>query len=367
MKFDIAIIGAGIVGTSIADALSIYDLKIVVLEKMPKIGLVQSKHNSAIIHAGNDPVPNSLKAKLNVLGNQMYDVWERELELTILRTGAFTVAFDSEGEEALKKLYKQAQDNGVKGVELISGNDARKIEPNLSKKITKVLHTPTTKIINPTEVVNKVMNRAIEHGVTLLTNSEVTKINKDHDLYKLTINNQDYIESKIIINAGGVFADEILKLIDREMPFRMKPTKGEYYILSSKAKGFVNKVIYPLPTKMGKGILLVPQTNGEIMVGPSSYEVTDKVSLANTKKNLRIVRREAKKIARKIPFKYVTDTFAGIRSKSDYHDFYIKESYENKGVFHIAGMESPGLSSAPAIGKYVADMLLKKYQLKLKK
>lgn len=356
--YDYIIIGAGIVGSCVARELSRYNLKALVLEKENDVANVQTLANSAILHSGHNPEPGSLKAKLNILGNAMYDELEKELDIAILRTGAYVIAHNEKEEKQLEELFENSKINGVPEFELLSYEEAVKEEPNLAKTVTKVLSLPTTKVTYPWDVAFACMENAIKNGVTFKKNAAVTDIRKENDIFYVTINKEQTYETKFIINAAGVAADEIAALIEEHVPYKSTPRKGEYFVLDKRVKGFVNHVLYPLPTELGKGVLLTPQVHGNILVGPNSQYVDNKHDTSTSYDGLEYVKANAPLLADNIPFHQIIRSFAGIRATIDKEDFYIKESLEVKGFYHLAGIDSPGLTAAPAIAKYLSEEVI---------
>ncbi len=364
--YDFVIIGSGIVGTTIARELSKYKLNLLVLEKESDVANDQTTANSAIIHSGHDPEEGTLKASLCVRGNYLYEVMEKELDIPLLYTGAFVVAHDQEGEQQLDVLYNRALRNGVPKVSFLSKEQILKQEPNLSYEITKALSLPTTKVTFPWEVAFACMENAMHNGAKLRLNSEVTHIKYENGLYQITINHSEIIETKGIINAAGLYTDQIALMIEENIDFEIKPRKGEYFVLDRRVKGFMDHVIYPLPTKLGKGVLIVPQVHGNILVGPTSTEVSDKSDFGTSSKALSQIVKDAKRLSNNIPFDKNIRTFAGIRASSTYKDFYIQESKTYKKLYHVAGIDSPGLTAAPAIAEYLTNMIIKTYNIEQK-
>ena len=357
--YDYIIIGAGVIGSCIARELSRFDVKVLVLEKENDVANVQSLANSAIVHSGHNPEPNSLKARLSVWGNKLYEDMEKELEIPLLRTGAFVVAHNKLEEEQLIELAKTAKINQVPEFSILDYKEAVLIEPNLSKSITKVLSLPTTKVTYPWEVAFAAMENAIKNGVTFKKNSLVTNIKKENDKFYVTVNNKDVFETTNLINAAGVASDDIAHLIEKNVQFKINGRKGEYFVLDKRVKGFVNQVLYPLPTELGKGVLITPQVHGEILLGPNSMEVEDKYHPTTSYEGLAYVKQHASTLAENIPFNQIIRSFAGIRSTSDYDDFYIKESLEFSNLYHLGGIDSPGLTACFAIAKYLVNDVMK--------
>ncbi len=365
--YDYAVIGAGIIGSMIARELSKYELSAIVIEKENDVANVQTLANSAIIHSGHNPEPFSLKARLNIWGNKLYDELEKELNIPLLRTGAFVVAHNEAEEKMLDELYANAKINGVPEFEMLNQADALALEPNLSKTITKVLSLPTTKVTYPWEVAFAAMENAIMNGIEFKKNATVTAIKKSDNHFDIEINNKEIIKSRYVINSTGVDSDDVAHLIDKNVEFKITPRKGEYFVLDKRVKGFVNHVIYPLPTEDGKGVLLTPQCHGNLLVGPNSVFVDDKHRTDVSYEGLEYVKQHSKALSENVPFNKIIRSFAGIRATSDYEDFYIKESKENKGLFHLGGIESPGLSAAPAIAKYLLNEIINIDKIYIKK
>ncbi len=356
--YDYIIIGAGIIGTTIARKLSQYEVDVLVLEKENDVANHQTVANSAIIHSGHDPVIGTLKARLCVKGNALYDVMEKQLKIPLLRTGAFVVAHNSDEEKQLEKLAKKALENGVKGAKLLNVKEALRLEPNLVQSTTQVLSLPSTKVTYPWEVAFACLENAIANGVEFMKNSEVTNITKTDFGYQIQVNNNYLIKTRAVINAAGIFSDKIASFLKEVVPYKITPRKGEYLVLDKKVQGFVNHVLYPLATKYGKGVLITPQVHGNILLGPTSSLVKDKTVLSNTRNGMLQIKRDASLLAKNIPFNKTIRTFAGIRSSTTYHDFYIKESVKHKNFYHLAGIDSPGLTAAPAIADYLVDEIL---------
>jgi glycerol-3-phosphate dehydrogenase len=356
--YDYIIIGAGVVGSAIARELSLYQAKTLVLEKENDVANVQSLANSAIVHSGHNPEPNSLKARLSVWGNKLYEEMEKELDIPLLRTGAYVVAHNAEEERQLEELTELARINQVPEFKILSFEEALKDEPNLSKTVTKVLSLPTTKVTYPWEVAFAAMENALINGVEFIKNALVTGIKKEFDYFVVTVNNHIEYQCRYLINSAGVASDDIAGLIEKNVPFHITGRKGEYFVIDKRAKGFVNHILYPLPTELGKGVLITPQYHGEILLGPNSELVEDKYLPTTSFAGLAYVKEHAAMLADNIPFNQIIRSFAGIRSTADYDDFYIKESLEVKGLFHLGGIDSPGLTACFAIAKYLVNEVM---------
>jgi glycerol-3-phosphate dehydrogenase len=359
MIYDYVIIGSGIIGATIARELSKYKVNILVLEKENDAANGQTIANSAIIHSGHDPKENTLKSKLCVEGNLMYDKMEKELTIPILRTGGFVVARGKDEEKVLDELYHRALTNNVTDPSILSFDEAVILEPLLTKDATKILSLPSTKVTYPWAVAFACLENAISNGTTFQKNSEVTGIEKIEIGFTLTINFKEKIQAKNIINCAGVFADQIAYMIEKDVKYQIKPRKGEYLVLDRKAKSLYNHVLYALPTDQGKGVLVVPQVHGNVLIGPTSSFIDDKSLLSNTRDGINQIKKDVKRLVDHVPYDLNIRTFAGIRASSTFDDFYIKESSEHKGFYHVAGIDSPGLTAAPAIAKYLVEEIIK--------
>ena len=356
---DYIVIGSGIIGALITRTLSKYQVSVLVIDKENDISSHQTIANSAIIHSGHDPKPGSLKARLCVEGNAMYDTLEHELAFPLLRTGAYVVAHNNFEEQMLQELHQRAKQNGVLGTYFLSGDEARKVEPRLSETITKVLSLPSTKVTFPWEVSIHAISNAIKNGAEFKRNAHVISIEKVEDHFVLHLKDGTSLESKHVINAAGVMSDLIARMIEDNPEFEIKPRKGEYFVLDRKAVGLFNHVIYPLPTKAGKGVLIVPQTHGNILLGPTSYEISNREDESTSREGMKYIKEHLKALSNQIPFDMIIRNFAGVRATSTYEDFYIQESKTYKGFYHVAGIDSPGLTAAPAIAKYLVEEVIR--------
>ncbi|MFW6298276.1 MAG: NAD(P)/FAD-dependent oxidoreductase [Bacillota bacterium] len=359
MTYDYIIIGAGLIGTNIARELMKYDVRALMLEKENDVCNHASMANSAIVHSGHDPKPGTLKAKFNVEGNRLYDELEDVLDIPLLRNGALVVARNEEDNKMLKDLYERALENGVDKVALLDREEALKREPNLTPKVTMALDLPTTKITYPWEVTLANAENAIENGLEFKKSTAVTGIEKHDGIFTVTTDTGESYETRSVINAAGAFTDKIAAMVEEKTEYEITPRRGEYFVIDRHTKGFVNHTLYPTPSEKGKGVLIVPQVHGETLIGPTSEFQDDPENIDNTKEGLSYVRKNATNLSEKIPFKDIIRTFTGVRPSSTHKDFYIKESDEVKGFIHVAGIDSPGLSAAPAIGRYVVEDIIK--------
>ena len=357
---DIVIIGAGITGSLIAHGLSKYNLNVLLLEKNSDVAEGATGANSAMIHSGHDPKSNTLKCRYNLLGNRMYPDVCMELQVPFKLIGAFVAATSDEEEKTLEGLINQCVERNIPHV-VMSGEEARIEEPNLSDNVTKVLSLPTTGIIVPWETAFAATEEAMLNGVELKLNYEVKSIKKEND--KFIIN--DEIETKVIINCAGAHCDDITNML-RISPYKVEAKKGEYYVLDHLDGKFVKHVIYPVPSEKGKGVLAIPTAHDNVMLGPNSDFIDDKED-TSTGNGLDYVKAEITKTMKNIPYNKMIHTFAGLRPHIDLNDFYIQEDDEINNFIHVAGIESPGLTAAPAIAKDVIEnMVLPKFNASVK-
>ncbi|MBR2066650.1 MAG: NAD(P)/FAD-dependent oxidoreductase, partial [Solobacterium sp.] len=363
MNYDITIIGAGIVGSSIAYRLSKYDCKLLVIDKENDIANEVSMANSAIIHAGHDPKEGTLKAKLNVEGNRMYPKLCEDIGASFSMIGAYTIMHSLEQEETFNALVERAKARDIP-YEILTREEALKKEPNLTDQLIKVLSLPSTGIIMPWEVSLKQLQVAYLNGTEVKLNTEVLSIEKMNDHFLLHTNHGD-ISTQYVINAAGLFADTIANMIE-DSDYRIKPRRGEYFVLSHEAKDFVKHVIYPIPTAKGKGILAIPTVDGNILLGPNAEDIEDKNGINTTSAGLAFVRERLSDSVKNIPFHQIIRTFAGLRPTVETKDFIIEFAKTSEHFLNLIGIDSPGIASAPAIAKYVEEVLKLPYSIKEK-
>lgn len=353
--YDVAIIGAGVIGTSIFRELTKYNLKVVILEKEKDVSMGTSKANSAIVHAGYDPKQGTLMAKYNVKGNEMFENMCKELSVPFKRNGSLIIGFDDEDIETIKYLYENGNRNGVKGLRILNRNEVLEMEPNLSEEVKGALLAPTGGIVGPFEFTIALAENGVQNGGELKLNKEVIKIEKD-TTFKITSKDGEVIESRFLINAAGIYADKIHNMICEET-FKITPRSGEYFVLDKSQGTIVNHTIFQCPSKMGKGVLVTPTVHGNLLVGPDAIDIEDKEDLGTTGEGLNAVKEASFKTTKKINFKDSIRNFAGLRAQPSTGDFIVEENDKVKGFIDVAGMKSPGLSSAPAIALDVVEIL----------
>lgn len=350
--FDIIIIGAGVVGSMIARTLSKYKLNILVLEKENDVGNGSSCANSAIIHSGYDPEPGSLKARLNVRGNFLFDQVAKELDVEFMRIGSITLANTPEEVKTLESLVKRAKLNGV-DVKVLDHDELKIIEPSITDKVIKGLLAPTCGIINPFELVVAAMENAMDNGVKLNLCEEVVSINKKNGSFVVNTNKGSY-ETKYVINCAGVYSDKVNEMVNKKT-FTINPRRGEYFVLDHFDNNYVKHVLFNVPSSKGKGVLVSPTTHYNYLVGPSSEYIDDKEDLSTDKETLDNVKLNAYSLVDNLRLDKQIRIFSGIRAVSDTGDFVIEEVIPY--FINVAGIQSPGLASSPAIAEMVEEMI----------
>lgn len=360
---DIIVIGAGVVGCSIARELSKYNLDVLVVEKNSDVSEGISKGNSGIVHAGYNEKIGTLKAKLNIEGNKIFDDLSRDLQFPFKRNGAFILAFSDEEMKALESLKENGEKLGVEGLEILTREEALNIEPNLNKEIVGVLNVKTSGIVSPYEMTIALAENAAENGVEFKLNSKVTSIEKISEGYKVTLNNKELVSGKIIINASGLegaFLNNLVSMTKREI----NPVKGEYCLFDKVAGAMINKTLFQVPSKLSKGVLVTPTAEGNLLVGPNAVEGK---TLETSREGIDEILDKSKKSLEELPVARILNTFSGIRPKIKGGDFIIEEVEDAKNFINVIGIDSPGLTAAPAIGVYVVNMIKERLDLVEKK
>ncbi|WP_368247526.1 NAD(P)/FAD-dependent oxidoreductase [Clostridium perfringens] len=360
---DIIVIGAGVVGCSIARELSKYNLDVLVVEKNSDVSEGISKGNSGIVHAGYNEKIGTLKAKLNIEGNKIFDDLSRDLQFPFKRNGAFILAFSDEEMKTLESLKENGEKLGVEGLEILTREEALNIEPNLNKEIVGVLNVKTSGIVSPYEMTIALAENAAENGVEFKLNSKVTSIEKISEGYKVTLNNKEIVNGKLIINASGLegaFLNNLVSMSKREI----NPVKGEYCLFDKVAGAMINKTLFQVPSKLSKGVLVTPTAEGNLLVGPNAVEGK---TLETSREGIDEILDKSKKSLEELPVARILNTFSGIRPKTKGEDFIIEEVEDAKNFINVIGIDSPGLTAAPAIGVYVVNMIKERLDLVEKK
>ena len=355
--FDVVVIGGGVIGGTILRELTKYCLNVCLVEKESDVCMGQSKANSGIVHAGYDAMPGTLKAKFNVLGSRMMREYARELGVKYINNGSIVVAFSQEDEDTLHTLKARGEANGVEGLEIISRDRLREIEPNISDEAIGALYARTGGIICPYGLTIAAIGNAMDNGAKLCTDFEVVNIEKN-SCFILTSSDGRTLSAKCVINCAGLGSGKIASLIGDDLG--VSGRKGEYILLDRESGDFVSHTLFFTPTKMGKGILVTQTVDHNILLGPTSEEVNDG-NTDTSREGLNFVIHKVNKMCKNPPLFNTITSFCGVRAYSDRHDFVIEESEQASGFIHCLGIESPGLTSAPAIAKYVVEELVSKH------
>jgi len=394
-NYDVVIIGGGVIGCAVARELSRYALDILVVERESDVCEGTSKANSGIVHAGFDAEPGSLKALLNVRGSKMMERIAAELDVPYRNTGAMVLGFYEEDVPVLEDLMNKGKANGVEGLEILTRNEALRLEPDLSDEVYAVLYAPTSAIVCPFELTLGFAENAYHNGAEFSLNTEVTGITELEDAgaerepaagtsrhddedemhalaesvmsagerlrsgagYRFRIESGNGIFfARCVINCAGVYADRIHDMVC-EHSFSITARKGEYMLMDRSAGNTVSHTIFQTPTRMGKGVLVTPTVHGNLLVGPTAYDIEDKEDVGTTSGGIETVREKSRLSVRNVPYRKVINSFSGLRATGSTGDFIIGEDEKVKGFIDVAGIESPGLSSAPAIGEYVKDIV----------
>lgn len=356
MNYDVAVVGAGVIGSLIARELSRYNLKIALVEKCNDMAMGTSKANSAIVHAGFDAKPGTLKAKLNVEGTALMPELCKTLGVPFKPVGSLVVAFSDEEVETLNELLERGNKNGVPGLEIYYQEKLKEAEPFISDEAKAALWAPSAGIVCPYELTIAAAENAVVNGTDFIRNFEVKKIDFSNGEFTVS-NGEKEIKTKYVINAAGVYCDEIAALIG-DTSIHTTPRKGEYMLCDKSVGHLANHTIFQCPSKMGKGILVTPTVDGNLLLGPSALDIEDKNDVATTSTALSDILNIAKKSVSCLTTREVITSFAGLRAHCDRDDFIIEPSEINSQFINVAGIESPGLSSAPAIALYVKNIVL---------
>ena len=353
MRYDVAIIGAGVVGAMAARELSRYDLKVCLLEKENDVAMGASRANSGIIHGGYDPIPGTMKAKMNTAGVPLLYEAARELNVHYKNNGSFVCAFGEDENPAIDALYQRGLDNHIEQLRILSGDEARAMEPYLSEKVTRVLYVPTAGIICPYDLTIAAAGNAMDNGVELLRNFEVTAIEAG---FLITAADGRTVECEYLLNCAGGFSDKVARMVGDDF-FTIIPRVGEYMLLDKSEGERVKHTIFQVPSKEGKGILVSPTVDGNLLTGPTAMKVETPESVETTTEGLAMVSRLAAKSVPSVNFRQVITSFSGVRSSAQIDDFIIQASEANPKCVHTGAIDSPGLTSCVAIAKYAVDLL----------
>lgn len=355
MSYDVAIIGAGVIGALTARELSKYRLNVALLEATNDVAMGASKANSGIVHAGFDAMPGTLKAKLNVKGCAMMPELCETLSVPYKNNGSLVVAFSEEEMETVKELYDRGIANGVPQLKIIGKDELKALEPNLADNVCGALDAQSAGIVCPYELTIAATENAVTNGVEFKRNCKVTEISFADGEFTLTTSAGE-VKAKYIVDAAGAHSDEIAKMIGDES-VELIIRRGEYFILDKAVGNTVSHTIFQCPTKMGKGILVSPTVDGNLLIGPTAEDIEDKDDTATTPEGLKTVKTFSVKSCPSVSTRSAITSFSGLRAHPVTDDFILGPSKVNDRFIHASGIESPGLSSAPAIAEYLADII----------
>ena len=352
--FEFAVVGAGVIGGMVARELTKYTDSVCILEKGSDVALGATRANSAIVHAGYDAKEGSLKARMNVRGSKMMAEVCRQLGVKYKNNGSLVVGFNEEDEKTLTELCERGKTNGVDGVRVIYREELLGLEPNIGDDVTVALYAPTGAIVCPYELCMAAVGNAMDNGATLKTSFEVKSIEAASEGYKLVSASGDEVYAKWVINCAGLYSDEVSAMVGEDS-FTIRPRRGEYMLLDREVGGHISHTVFRCPSKMGKGVLVSPTVDGNLLVGPTAEDIDDKEDTKTTAAGLAQVRALASAQVARIDFSKVITSFTGLRSTGSTGDFVIGIPKPN--FVNAAGIESPGLSSAPAIAEYIASLI----------
>lgn len=356
MIYDVAIIGAGVIGGMLARELSRYKLKICLLEKENDVACGASRANSGIVHGGYDPEPGTLKAKLNSEGVELLFQAAEELHVPIRRNGSMVCAFSASEIETLHKLYQQGLKNGIPGMRLLSGDEARQLEPQLSQAVEGVLLVTNAGIVCPYELTIAAIGNAMDNGVTLERNFAVSGIAKEDTVFTVTARSGASIQSRYLVNCAGGYSDRIAALAGDDF-FRILPRAGEYLLLDKSEGSRARYTLFQVPTVEGKGILVSPTVDGNLLTGPTASRVETPESRETTPAGLETVMRLAKKTMPSVDFRQVITSFTGVRATGTNGEFTLEPSRHMPGLIHAGAIDSPGLTCCVSIARYLTGLL----------
>ena len=353
-KFDVAIIGGGVVGGLIARELARYKLNICILEAQGDVAMGATKANSGIVHAGFDAKVGSLKAKFNVLGSKMMEKVTNELGVKYKNNGSLVVGFDEADRESILELVERGRENGVEGVRYVEADELRALEPNISQNAICALYAPTGAIVCPYELCIAAIGNAMDNGASLMLDYKVNKIERADGGFVIC-SDDDSVFAKFVVNAAGLFSDKIAKMVGDDS-FEVGARKGDYILLDRECGDLVKHTVFRVPSKMGKGILVSPTVDGNLLLGPTSVNVDDKSDKSTWADGIeKIIATASDNLKISVPFGKSITGFCGIRAYSSTGDFVIRPACE--GFINVAGIESPGLTASPAIAQYVVELL----------
>lgn len=375
--YDVIVIGAGVTGGFVARELLRYKIKVALLEKNNDICCEVTRANTAIVHSGYSPKPGSLKAEMTVRANENFHNICAELQVEFKRTGSLMIAIGEGGLEKIHQKQKRGMKNGVKGMEILSREETLALEPNLNPEIVMSLFVPSTGVVNPWELGIAAVENAVDNGAELYLNTKVIGLEKKGGLYHVKTTKGDFT-GRYVVNCAGLYSDEISEMV-AEPFFKIVPRRGEYFVLDTDAGNHVRRVIFQARDDVTKGCIVTPTVHGNLLVGPSAQDLMDKDNTATTQEYLDFIKDVIQKSVVNIPYHHVIRSFAGIRPRpnwvvrnpktgeleyyeDDVKDFILGEPKGCTNFFNVAGIKSPGLTCAPEIGRYIAELVTAKME-----
>ena len=356
MIYDIAIVGAGVIGSMLARELTRYKVKLCILDKANDVACGASRANSGIVHGGYDPEPGTLKAKLNTLGVAQLFEAAAELHVPFKRNGSLVCAFSAEEDKTVQELYDRGIENNIPQLQILSGDQARAIEPKLSLDVTSALYVPTAGIVCPYELTIAAAGNAMDNGAELMLNFQIATVTRENGIFTVTAENGQQVKAKTIINCAGGGAGQVASLAG-DHSITIIPRAGEYMLLDKTAGATVSHTIFQVPSSAGKGILVSPTVHGNLLTGPTATHVETAESTQTTAAGLDQVRRLSLKSVPSVDFRSVITSFSGVRASEKSGDFIIGWSKSVEGLLNVAAIDSPGLTCCVSIARYVVDML----------
>lgn len=355
MPKSILIIGGGVVGCAVARELSRFDAAITLIDRADDVAEGASKANSGIVHAGFDAKPQSHKARFNVAGSRMFEAYCREVHAPFVRSGALVLAFDSEQRAHVEKLLRQGMDNGVEGLRILEQQEVLALEPHVNPAVLCALYAPTSGLTSPYELTCALADHAAVNGVQFMMDTEARHIDATASGFEVQTS-KGLMHADILVNCAGVFSAELHNQISPRK-LTILPRKGEYYLLDHEVKPVFSRTMFQTPTKMGKGVLVSPTTHKTMLLGPSAQDADDALDVATTAAALSQVREKAALTWPEMSLRTVITTFAGMRAHEAGDDFIVGETEGAQGAYEAVGIESPGLTAAPAIAQALAAQI----------
>ena len=352
--YDFIIIGAGVIGATIARELSRYELDVLILDKENDVTCGASKANSGIVHGGYDDKHGTMKSKMCRKGNRMFPKLNEELNFGYSEIGSLILAFSEEEIKKLEELYENGIKNGVDDLKILTKEEIFEMEPHVSKEVVASLYSPTSGVTSPYEMTIALVENALDNGVKLKLKSEVLDIEKNENSFTV-VTKEEKLETKYVINCAGVYSDRVASFVGANN-FTIKPRRGEYILLNKNQSYLANTVLFQCPTEKGKGILVTRTYHNNLMLGPNSQDIDDKGDVSTSLDALNYIVDTARKTVKDFDLRMTLTSYSGIRATPNTKDFIIEESTV-KGFINVAGIESPGLTSSPAIGEYVIEII----------